>query len=278
MSQPPYPPQGGNDPGGERSGPQDWDPEAGADDPTRTFDAPGAGAQRNATQQFGQPEYGQPEYGQAPYGQPPHPQYGQSPYPPPQYPQAPYGQPPYGQPPYGQPPYGQPPYGQPPYGQPQYGQPPYGQPPYGQPWGSPGGPGAQRPTKSRNTVIALVVGAVVLLAAIAVGLFFLLRAGEPGPQASASGGSSSASAPSEPAPTDERGIPGATVTPDGLGDDPDLDELAQECYDGDMDSCDRLYEEADLDSLYGLYGGTCAGRQDVSDADTVFCADAFPEN
>lgn len=254
MSQPPYPPHGGHAPGGEGSVPPDWDPDVGADDPTRKFAAPGAGPQREATRQFGQPEYAQPPYGQAPYGQPP------------------YGQPLHPQ--YGPPQYSPPQYGQAPYGQPQYAQ-----PPYGQPWGPPGGPGAQRPKKNRNTVIALVVGAVLLLVAIGVGLFFLLRAGDPGPQASASSGPSSATAgPSEPAPTDERGIPSATVRPDGLGNDPDLDELAQECYDGDMDSCDRLYEEAELDSLYGLYGGTCAGRQDVSDADTVFCDDAFPEN
>lgn len=266
MSLPPYPPPGGNDPGEQRSGAHDWGSEVGADDATRRFDAPGAGAQRNATRQFGQPEYGQTPYGQAPPGQPPYPQYGQSPYPqygPPQYPPARYPQAPHGQPPHGQPP---------------YGQPPYGQPAYGQPWGSPGGPGAPPPKKSRNTVTALVVGAVVLLAAIGAGLFYLLRASDPTPQASASSGSATASAPSAPAPTDERGIPIATVPPDGLGDDPDLDDLAQECYDGAMDSCDRLYEEAQLDSLYGLYGGTCAGRQDVSDADTLFCADAFPEN
>jgi hypothetical protein len=257
MSQPPYPPQGGNDPGGERSVPPDWDPDVGADDPTRKFAAPGP--QRNPTQQFGQPEYGQPSYGQPQYGQPsgqphpPHPEYG-----PPQY--------------------GQAQYGQPPYGQPSYGQPPYGQPPYGQPWGPPGGP--QPKKTNRTTIIALVVAAVVLLAAVGTGLFFLLRAADPDPQASAPSGPSSAAPvdPSEPAPTDERGIPSATVRPDGLGNDPDLDELAQECYDGDMNSCDRLYEEAELDSLYGLYGGTCAGRQDVSDADTVFCDDAFPEN
>jgi hypothetical protein len=257
MSQPPYPPHGGDDPGGERSMPPDWDPDVGADDPTQKFAAPGAGPHREATRQFGQPEYGQAPYGQAPYGQPPQPQYGQSPYPQ-----------------YGAPQNPPPQYGQAPYGQPQYAQ-----PPYGQPWASPGGPGAPRPKKNRNTVIALVVGAVVLLVAIGVGLLFLLRGGDPSPQASASSGPSSATAgPSEPPPTDERGIPSATVRPDGLGNDPDLDELAQECYDGDMNSCDRLYEEAELDSLYGLYGGTCAGRQDVADADTVFCDDAFPEN
>ena len=55
-------------------------------------------------------------------------------------------------------------------------------------------------------------------------------------------------------------------------------QLAQECYDGDMDSCDDLYEQAEVDSLYELYGGTCAGRQNVVDADTVFCTAAFPED
>jgi hypothetical protein len=128
-------------------------------------------------------------------------------------------------------------------------------------------------------VIAVVVGAVLLVAAIGAGLFFLSQAGDPTPEAAASSESSSATvAPSEATPTDENGIPSATVAPDGLGNDPDLDELAQECYAGDMDSCDKLYEEAELDSLYALYGGTCAGRQGISDADTVFCTSAFPED
>jgi hypothetical protein len=68
------------------------------------------------------------------------------------------------------------------------------------------------------------------------------------------------------------------VTPDDLGDDPALDELAQECYDGDMQACDDLYAQSEADSLYELYGGTCAGRQDVSVSDTEFCTDAFPGN
>jgi hypothetical protein len=269
MSQPPYPPQGGSDPGGERSGPQDRDPAVGADDPTRQFDHPPYEGQRNATQQFGQPQYGpptQPPYGQPHYGQPPgqpsYPPYGQPPYP--EYSEPQYGPPQYGQPQYG-PPYGQAPYGQPPYA-------PYGQPAYGQPWGPPGG---QSPKNNRNTVIAVVVGAVLFVAAIGAGLIFLLRAGDPTPEAAAP---STASGPSAPAPSGEGGIPAATVTPDGLGDDPDLDELAQECYQGDMGSCDDLYEQAEIDSLYGLYGGTCAGRQNVVDADTVFCTTAFPED
>jgi hypothetical protein len=68
------------------------------------------------------------------------------------------------------------------------------------------------------------------------------------------------------------------MTPDGLGADPALDQLAQGCYDGDMQACDDLYARSESDSLYELYGGTCAGRQDVSAVDEVFCTDAFPGN
>ena len=273
MSQPPYPPQGGDDPGGERSGPHDRDLVVGADDPTRQFDHPSSEGQRNATQQFGQPQYGpsaQPPYGEPQYwpppGQPSYPQYGQPPYP--EYSEPQYGPPQYGQPQYG-PQYGPAPYGQPPHA-------PYGHAAYGQPWGPPGG---QPPKKNRTMVIALVVGAVLFVAAIGAGLFFLLRAGDGTPATAASSESSSTDAgPSAPVPAGESGIPAATVTPDGLGNDPDLDELAQECYQGDMGSCDDLYEQAELDSLYALYGGTCAGRQNVVDADTVFCTTAFPED
>jgi hypothetical protein len=31
-----------------------------------------------------------------------------------------------------------------------------------------------------------------------------------------------------------------------------------------------------VDSQYETYGGTCAGRQPVSNSDTVYCIDAFP--
>lgn len=80
MSQPPYPPSGGNESGGEQPYPQGWPPAGGAEQP-----------------------HGQPAYGQQPYGQ-----------------QPPYGQPSYGAPQYGQPPYGQPSSGQPLYGQSPY--------------------------------------------------------------------------------------------------------------------------------------------------------------
>ena len=87
---------------------------------------------------------------------------------------------------------------------------------------------------------------------------------------SSSGSSSSSSA------DGASGIPPATVPPDGLGDDPILDQYAQGCYHGDMDACDTLYNESQADSTYETYGGTCAGRQPVGNSDVVYCTDAFP--
>ena len=81
----------------------------------------------------------------------------------------PYGPPPFGSlppglPRYGQPPSGQSSYGQPPSGPPPCGQAGYGRPPYGQ---RPGG----RPGK------ALVVGAVAVLALLAIGVVLALTTG-----------------------------------------------------------------------------------------------------
>ena len=128
---------------------------------------PGEG-QRDQTQQFGQPPYGQQP------GRPAlRPAWAAGP--------ARVGPQPYGQPQYGQQP------GQPAvpgaaawasrgvrpaqYGQ-QPGQPGYGQP--GQQWAPPGGPGGQQPKGNKNTLIALIVAGVVVLAAIGVALFLLL--------------------------------------------------------------------------------------------------------
>jgi hypothetical protein len=54
---------------------------------------------------------------------------------------------------------------------------------------------------------------------------------------------------------------GEPIAPEGLGDDPALDALAQSCYAGDMAACDELYGSAELGSAYQAYGDTCAGRQ-----------------
>jgi len=250
MSQPPYPPPGGSDTGDDRpAGPPQQDP------PASPY-----------------PEWQPAEGSTVPVEQPPHPgapQYGQ-----PQYGQPQYGQPQYGQPQYGQPQYGQPQYGQPPLGQPQYGQGPYGQPtqaPVGAstpPWGQ-----GAAPRKSSRVAILLAALAALVVAGLAVALFVGLgsdddNAGSDRGDRGGSGGSEGSSSDSS--------IPEATSEPDGLGDDPELDEYAEECYDGDMEACDDLYKESPRSSAYELYGGTCAGRQPNADSSEVYCVDAFP--
>ena len=68
--------------------------------------------------------------------------------------------------------------------------------------------------------------------------------------------------------------PPASQEPDGLGDDPQLDALAQDCYDGDMEACDDLYQESPVGSDYQTYGDTCAGRQ--PELTQRFCINTFP--
>lgn len=67
--------------------------------------------------------------------------------------------------------------------------------------------------------------------------------------------------PDGPDDTTPDGTIGEPVAPGNLGDDPELDALAQRCYEGDMAACDDLYFAADIDSDYMIYGDTCAGRQ-----------------
>jgi hypothetical protein len=135
------------------------------------------------------------------------------------------------------------------------------------------------------------VAGVIVLVAVAVALFLLL--GEDDGSNTASGSSSTSSAEESTSaaersssgssrstsesdePADGASIPEATVTPDGLGDDPVLDEYAQSCYDGDMEACDDLFKESELDSVYEAYGDTCAGRQPL-DTD-IFCTVSFPD-
>ena len=63
MSQPPYPPQGGNEPGGDEPGSPGWNPPAVPTTPTRQFDAARRGAERGAARP--DPAVRQP----GPYGQ-----------------------------------------------------------------------------------------------------------------------------------------------------------------------------------------------------------------
>ena len=161
----------------------------------------------------------------------------------------------------------QPPY--PPPGGDEQGYPPPGQPPPdGRPWNQPGDPGGQPPTGSRGTVIALVVAAVLVLAAVGVAMWLLSGRDS----RSSSAGPTSSTTQEQPAPGGA--LPPPTVTPDGLGDDPVLNQYAQDCYDGIMDACDDLYLESEEDSQYAAYGDTCAGRQPLGTDD--FCAVSFP--
>ena len=59
--------------------------------------------------------------------------------------------------------------------------------------------------------------------------------------------------------------PPPTQEPTGLGTDPALDALAQDCYDGAMFACDKLFFDAagDTDPAYSEYGDSCAGRQAI---------------
>jgi hypothetical protein len=114
-------------------------------------------------------------------------------------------------------------------------------------------------------VIALVVAGVLALAAVGAALFLFLgddRGGTAAEQRQTSSGSSD--------------LPAPTSDPDGLGEDPILDDLAQSCYDGDMRACDRLYDRSDAGSDYETFGDTCAGRQ--PSGTFVFCTETFPED
>jgi hypothetical protein len=146
-------------------------------------------------------------------------------------------------------------------------------------------------------VIGIVAGVVALVAAVVLVLVFTVFRGDDdsraeGPaaaasalasqlssaagqaQGSASAGSSSAGStsgePREPGP-----LVDPTAPPDGLGDDATLDDLAQSCFDGDMQSCDDLFLESDVGSAYETYGDTCAGRQPAGTEQ--YCTVTFPD-
>jgi hypothetical protein len=164
------------------------------------------------------------------------------------------------------------------YGPPgQYGAP--GQyPPPGQPWGPPGPPG-RGPRSSNSTLIALLVAVVVILAAVAVALYLVFGRGARG-AVTGSSEQTTASSVRTTTPTTEQApgvaLPDPTGPPDGLGDDPVLDVLAQGCYLGDMQSCDDLFDESDAGSDYETYGDTCAGRQPTGTL--VLCTETFPQD
>ena len=83
-----------------------------------------------------------------------------------------------------------------------------------------------------------------------------------------------AQASSDPAtPAGDARVPKAVVAPTSteigaeaappvdLGTDPELDALAQSCFDGDLVACDHLFLRSPIESPYEEYGDTCGGRQ-----------------
>jgi hypothetical protein len=55
-------------------------------------------------------------------------------------------------------------------------------------------------------------------------------------------------------------LPATTLEPAGMGRDPFLNTLAEQCYAGDLLDCDILYAEAETNSAYERFGASCAGR------------------
>lgn len=58
-----------------------------------------------------------------------------------------------------------------------------------------------------------------------------------------------------------------------LGDDPVLDEVAVDCFQGDLSSCDDLYVGSPDGSLYEVYGATCGAR--IDQPTHSLCADVL---
>lgn len=54
----------------------------------------------------------------------------------------------------------------------------------------------------------------------------------------------------------------AAESPDGLGDDPGLDRLAEQCAARQFASCDTLFFTSPPDSDYEAYGDSCGGRNE----------------
>jgi len=119
-----------------------------------------------------------------------------------------------------------------------------------------------------------VVAAVVLIAAVAVGLFLALRGDDdPAPAADATAASttraSSSSSSSSPSSSSSSAPPSggtedvpAGQPPGALGDQPELDALAESCFGEDWVACDDLYVQSDVGSEYESYGETCGGRNE----------------
>jgi len=67
-------------------------------------------------------------------------------------------------------------------------------------------------------------------------------------------------------------VPAGQTVDGSLGDDSDLDDLVDECSDGDFASCDTLYTDSPADSDYEVYGLTCGGRLPTEATEEILTA------
>lgn len=154
-------------------------------------------------------------------------------------------------------------------------------------------PGYGQPPKKNNTnlIIAGIVAAVVLIAGGIITFVLLNKDDSVTPVASSAastdsdGGQSQTTSSESVATTEETADTGGggggsgdvpdPTSPEGLGDDPTMDALAQDCFDGNMEACDQLFFVSEVGSAYEDYGYSCGGR--VPEGETVgLCVTAYP--
>jgi hypothetical protein len=139
---------------------------------------------------------------------------------------------------------------------------PHWGPPPG-PWGAPPPPPRRRWTRK---TIALVAGGAVLAAGlVALVVVAGLSIGHDQASALSAAGGGFGAAPTTAPPSDFA----------GLGNDADLDGLAEECHDGYLMSCDDLFDLSPSGSAYEQYGMTCGGR--VKAFDVAGCTELEQE-
>lgn len=119
----------------------------------------------------------------------------------------------------------------------------------------------------RLWVTTLCLGAVVALGACGSGV----QGRDAVAVTTTTPGADTVLVPPEPAPVD---VPAGEDPSALLGEDPELDELAQACFDGDLFACDTLFLRTEVGSELEAYSQTCGGRIERQDGDPG-CAERF---
>lgn len=120
------------------------------------------------------------------------------------------------------------------------------------------------------------------LALMASTLLFVLAACGGGVEVSGGASTTVGTTPTDTVTTPPTTVAGNADIPPGqdprdiLGDDEADDALANECFDGNLESCDQLFVDTPAGSDLEAYAQTCGGRIDEQDA-SPFCAARFEE-